>query len=126
MINVYGIYSGDVLLYLGTTSRTPQVRWKEHERDLRLGQHHNKTLQKEYNAATVRDDGSRFDYRLIDSIDTDNSLLKYFYEGLYNSLLKPKCCKIVIEQGKRNRVVLQRVSPEIARELIRCIDDMCE
>ena len=120
MINVYGIYKGAVCLYVGVTARPWEVRCKEHKSALERGVHDNKTLQKEY--LKCRDNGIGFDYKILDSIDTDNTLLKFFYESLYISFKKPKCNKCVIEQG-RNRIVLARCEPEIAEKLIDSVNN---
>lgn len=119
MINVYGIYRGDECLYVGVTARSANVRFNEHKKDLANGKHINKALQKEYNL----DNGKSFDYRVLDTINTDNTLLKYFYESLYISLKKPKTNKCIIEQG-RNRIILQRCEPEVASKLIDNINEI--
>ncbi len=118
MINIYGIYSDNILLYLGSTSRSVDTRGKEHLKDLLINKHSNKSLQKAFNNVS-----GNIEIKIISSIDTDNSLLKFFYECLYNSLLKPKCNRCIIQQGY-NKVNLQRTSEEIAGELIKVINDL--
>jgi hypothetical protein len=120
MINVYGIFKDDACLYVGVTSRPWEVRCKEHSRDLEHNTHDNKTLQKEY----LKCNGEGITYRLVDSIDTDNTLLKFFYESLWISFLRPKTNKCIIEQG-RNRVILQRCDADIAKKLIDSVNIAC-
>lgn len=120
MVSIYGIFDGDDCIYVGETTRPYKQRCNEHKRALAKGEHSNKTLQKYYDAMECKDN---LRFEILSSIDTDNTLLKYFYESLYISLYKPKCNKCVLEQGKRNRVVLQRCEPDIAREIIGCIED---
>ncbi len=116
MVSIYGIYSGEECLYLGSTSRSVEVRAKEHIKELSKGIHKNKSLQKAYNNVT-----GKIEIKMINSIETDNTLLRYFYESLYNSLLKPKCNKCIIQQGQ-NKINLQRTSKETAEKLINFID----
>lgn len=120
MVNIYGIYNlcnGD-LLYLGSTERSVNDRSKEHLRNLKMGKHSNKSLQKEYDKVN-----GKIEVRLISSINTSNSLLRFFYEMLYISAMKPLTNKCVISQGN-SRIVLQRTSEEIAEELINVIDEL--
>lgn len=121
MINVYGIYDGDVCLYVGVTEREPKDRWGEHQRALAKGKHENKTLQKLYN--NIKVNNGDFTYRLIDSINAESSLLKFFYEALYVSLLRPKANKIVMQQGK-SRIILQRCESDKANKIIKCINGL--
>lgn len=117
--NIYSIYNNDICLYVGCTSRDVNARLAEHKSALKHGKHTNKSLQKAYDACS-----GAVTYKLIDSIDTDNTLLKFFYESLYISLLKPKCNKCLIQQGN-NKVVLQRCEPCVADRLIKSINKIC-
>jgi hypothetical protein len=116
MTYIYGIYDGDQCLYVGSTSRDIDTRIKEHFKELDKGKHINKSLQKRYDNRT-----GDWTYKLIASIDTDNTTLKFFYECLYNSLEKPICNKCIIQQG-RNRIILQRVTGNQAIELIETVN----
>lgn len=120
MINIYGIYrlSDNVLLYLGVSSRGIEIRKHEHIKQLSKGKHSNKTLQKLFDECN-----GDVEVRLINSIATENTLLKFFYEALYNSMMKPLSNKCIISQG-RNRIILQRTSQDIAEELIKVIDEL--
>lgn len=120
MINIYGIYKDEVCLYIGETIRAWETRCKEHQHALEHGIHENKTLQKEYSKC----EGNGIEFKLLDTIDTDNTLLKFFYESLWISMMKPKCNKCVIMQG-RNKVILQRCESEIAKKLIDSVNDAC-
>lgn len=124
MVHIYGIFDDhdDSCIYIGVTCRDPvSKRWMEHANDLERERHCNKTLQRIYNE--IRKSGCEVRYELLSSIDTDNTLLKFFYEGLYVSLYRPKANKVVIDQGK-NRVVLQRCEPDIAEKIIECIQEI--
>lgn len=116
MINIYAIYENDVCLYLGSTSRDVDVRVKEHFKELSKGIHINKTLQKRYNSKIAD-----WTVKLVSSINTDNTTLRYFYECLYNSFLKPKCNRCIIQQGYQ-MINLQRTTEEQAIALIDAID----
>lgn len=118
MVNIYGIYSKDICLYIGSTSRNVETRAKEHIKELKRNKHSNKSLQKYYNELS-----GDIEIKIISAIETDNTLLRYFYECLYNSLLKPKTNRCIIQQGY-NKINLQRTSEEIAEELIKAIDGL--
>lgn len=120
MTNIYGIFNekDDQCIYVGETTRKPEVRWAEHRRQLKNGSHTNKSLQKYYDALENKDD---IRFELLSSIDTDNSLLRYFFESLNISLYRPLCNKCVIDQGRGKRVVMARCDKKIAEKLIECI-----
>lgn len=120
MINIYGIYTGDDCIYVGSTSRNVETRAKEHIKELKNNKHSNKSLQKYYNELF-----GNIEIKLISTIETDNTLLRYFYECLYNSLLRPKTNRCIIQQGY-NKINLQRTSEEIAEELIKVIDGLID
>jgi len=117
LINIYGIFKDNKCLYIGETTRTYEERIKEHQSSLRLNKHSNKTLQRLYNECS----GEGITYRLVDSVDAESSLLRFFYEGLYNSYYKPTCCKIIVQQGSA-RVSLSRCKQDKAKQIIECIN----
>lgn len=124
MINVYGIYSksDNTCLYIGSTTRDVGIRFKEHQRDLRLHKHDNKSLQKAYdtyNANAVNE----WEYRLLDSINADSSMLLFFYECLYNSYYRPRCCRCYIQQG-RSGISLARLDSVHAEQIIESIQNI--
>lgn len=111
MTYIYGIkQEGTGIIYIGSTDNYER-RFKEHRRELKKGKHLNKTLQKYYNK------NNDIEFKVLCKINTDNTLLKFFMESLYNSYYKPKTNKCVIMQG-RNRVILQRCDKQIAKKLI--------
>lgn len=118
MTNIYAIYEGNTCLYVGSSSRDVNTRAKEHHKDLQKGVHTNKTLQKAWNDKT-----GDWKFKLISSIDTDNSLLRNFYEMLYISFLRPKTNHCVIKMG-RNMVNFQKVTEAQAQALINVIDKL--
>ncbi|AEY66613.1 hypothetical protein [Clostridium sp. BNL1100] len=105
-------------MYLGVSSRGVETRKVEHIKQLLKGNHSNKTLQNLYDECN-----GEVEVRLIKSLKTENTLLKFFYEALYNSMMNPVANKCIISQG-RNRVILQRTDKAIAGELIKVIDDL--
>lgn len=101
---------------MGVSARGVETRKVEHIKQLSKGTHSNKTLQKLYDECN-----GNVEVRLIKSLKTENTLLKFFYEALYNSMMNPVANKCIISQG-RNRIILQRTNKEIAGELIKVID----
>lgn len=115
MTIIYGIFIEDKCIYVGSTERDIEDRWKEHRKALEKGKHSNKTLQKKYDTY-----GDLFEYRIIKEIKSDNTLIKFFAESLVNSIYKPVCNKCIIAQG-RMRVILQRTEPDLAERLLNVI-----
>ena len=118
---IYGIFTKDKdCLYIGSTNNYIK-RFKQHRDALNKGKHTNKTLQKEWDKYVCLSDEHDADYYLefvvIRELETDNTLIKFMFESLYNSIYKPKCNKCIIQQG-RNRVILQRCNKDIAEKLI--------
>lgn len=120
MITVYAIYHDETCLYVGVTTRPFEKRQHEHDKALREGKHSNKSLQKYVDKVGSAGYDS-IQYRVVASYNVDNSLVKYFAEALWNSVLKPKFAKVVIQQG-RSRVVLQRCDAELADKILQCIE----
>ena len=114
MAYIYGIFIGDKCIYIGSTDDIER-RWKQHKKSLEKGKHTNLSLQKAYNKAIK--DGLEFEYTVLKQLESESTLIKFMFEGLYNSLYKPSCAKIVISQG-RNRIILSRCSKELAEKLI--------
>ena len=113
---IYGIFLKNKCLYIGSTDRNIEDRWKEHQKDLEKGKHTNSTLQKQYN------ENNNFEYRVLMQLPTDNTLIKFLTESLVNSIHKPSCCKCIIAQG-RMRVILQRCEPKLAEKILDCIKE---
>ncbi|WP_297422124.1 hypothetical protein [Clostridium sp.] len=118
MIHIYGGFIKETgkCLYIGTTEQDFINRWFQHQRALKKGVHTNKSLQKSYNQ--IKENGLNMEWRQLKSFDCDSTLIKFFLEGLYNSLYKPSCNKIVISQG-RNNVILSRCDKDLAEKLIQ-------
>lgn len=120
MINVYGFFdpnNSDKCLYIGVTDNYTR-RINEHIKSLEKGIHKNKSLQKTYNKCL--ENGYYPEGRLLQVINSDSTLIKFFIEGLYNSLFCPICNRIVISQG-RNSVILSRCNKDIAEKLLSVI-----
>ena len=120
MVNIYGIFNKntDVCIYVGSSERDVEIRAKEHLTALKSkAGHSNRTLQKEF------DKDNNVEVRLISSLDTNNSLLRSFYEMLYISAMKPKCNKCVLQNGN-NRIVMSRCDSDVADKLIEYMQSL--
>ena len=118
MITVYAIDHLDTCIYVGVTTREYRARISEHDKALREGKHSNKSLQKYVDKVGY----DSISYRVVASYNVDNSLIKYLCEACWNSILRPKCAKVVIQQG-RNKVVLQRCDKDLAERLLKVIEE---
>ncbi len=107
---VYGIYLNDKCIYIGSTNHIEQ-RWGQHKEDLLYHRHINKSLQKAYNETP------QFEYKVLMEVPVDNDLLKFFCEFLWNSIIKPKCNKCILMQG-RSRIILPRIKDEKLAQLL--------
>lgn len=112
---IYGIFHKGECLYIGS-SFDYKKRWKQHKSALEKGKHTNKTLQKYIDKIGI----NNIEFEVLWELNTDNTLIKFMFESLYNSLYKPKCNKCVIQQG-RNKVILQRCNKDVAEKLIEDI-----
>lgn len=119
MVYVYGIYDKEknILLYIGSTDNYLR-RFKEHSKALSKGKHTNKTLQKYFNEHGLTD--YDLEFKVLYSLDTDNSLLKYFLEMLCISAYRPACNKCVISIGN-SRLTFARADKEISKKIIDVI-----
>ena len=111
---VYSIWLKDKCVYVGSTNDIER-RWKEHKEDLMYNRHSNKSLQKIYNESPT------FEYKVLMECPTDNDLLKFFCEFLWNSILSPKSNKCILQQG-RKMIILPRIKDkELAQLLVDTI-----
>lgn len=125
MSYIYGIFNKDenYFEYIGSTGDFIK-RKKQHIKALNSGKHTNKTLQKKWNECLClcdeHDTEEYFEFVIIKELNTDNTLIKFFVESLYNSYYKPRCNKCIIQQG-RNKIILQRCDKDLCRDIIETI-----
>lgn len=101
MAYIYGIYdrTTNKYLYVGQTKReNPEDRFKEHQRDIKNQKHKIKQL----NTYNVED----LDFKVLCTLETDNSLVLATMECFYNDLLHP-LNRCVIQGFKGNTVTLK-------------------
>lgn len=111
---IYGIKEKDgKYLYVGQSKRNPNVRMKEHFKEIEKGIHKIKKL----NTYQIE----QLEFEVLMEVDTDNSLVLSTLENFYNSLLCP-LNKCVATGFKGSSVTFAREkNKELCRDIIEII-----
>lgn len=118
---IYSIWQEDTCVYIGCSQRNNiEVRWNEHKKQLKEGNHPTKKLQKLYN------ENPNFTYKVEMEVPSESNFLMFICEGLWNSVRKPLANGIVIKKFRINIRLSRIENIEMCKDILRVIAKYCK
>jgi GIY-YIG catalytic domain-containing protein len=123
--DAFGVYAIVNLLtgwlYIGSTARSFNHRWKEHLADLRDGKHHNKALQIDWNAYG----SEHFEFRILEVLATDQyrGACEWRWQQTYNDIRYKTERKSAGRPKTMEKIVLEQFGPVTRFAAAEIIDD---